>query len=51
MDADTVQLWRCYSGIAAFAASGAAMVAGSLLKPREPLVAVVEVPAAAGGES
>ena len=51
MDADTVQLWRCYSGIAAFAASGAAMVAGSLLKPKPALLATAELPAAAGGES
>jgi hypothetical protein len=51
MDADTVQLWRCYSGIGAFAAAGAAMVAGSLLKPKPALLAAAELPAAAGGQS
>jgi len=51
MDSDAVQLWRCYSGIAAFAAAGAAMVVGSLLKPKPPEVATVELPAPAGGES
>ncbi len=34
MQPDDVQLWRCYSGIAAFVATGAAMIVGSLLKPK-----------------
>lgn len=29
---DEVQLWRCYTGIAAFAATGVAMIVGSLVK-------------------
>jgi SSS family solute:Na+ symporter len=33
MDPDDVQLWRCYTGIAAFLATGVAMIVGSLLKP------------------
>jgi SSS family solute:Na+ symporter len=51
MDPDEVQLWRCYSGIAAFAAAAAAMVIGSLLKPKQAALAAVELPATAGGES
>jgi SSS family solute:Na+ symporter len=34
MPADEVQLWRCYSGIGAFVATGSAMVLFSLLKPQ-----------------
>ena len=41
-----------YSGIAAFAASAAAMIVGSLLKPPEPEDATVVLPAATkGGDS
>lgn len=34
MPPDEVQLWRCYSGMGTFAATAAAMVLFSLLKPR-----------------
>jgi hypothetical protein len=34
MSPDEVQLWRCYSGIGAFAATALAMVVFSLLKPQ-----------------
>lgn len=34
MPADEVQLWRCYSGIGTFVATGAAMLLFSLLKPQ-----------------
>ena len=34
MPPDEMQLWRCYSGIGAFLATGAAMVLFSLLKPQ-----------------
>ena len=33
MPAEDVQLWRCYTGIGTFAATAAAMVVFSLLKP------------------
>ena len=51
MPAEEVQLWRCYSGIAAFAATGLAMVIGSLLKPNRAEPAAGELPASTGGES
>ncbi len=51
MSADDVQLWRCYTGIAAFLATGAAMIVGSLLKPKQAQLAAVELPTIAGGES
>jgi solute:Na+ symporter, SSS family len=51
MPPEEVQLWRCYSGIAAFAATAAAMVVGSLLKPDRAKVAVEPLPANSGGES
>ncbi|MCX7425312.1 MAG: sodium:solute symporter family protein [Planctomycetia bacterium] len=33
MPPNDVQLWRCYTGIAAYAATAVAMIVGSLLKP------------------
>jgi SSS family solute:Na+ symporter len=48
MSAEDLQLWRNYSGIAAFLAAGVAMVVGSLLKPDQN---TQEALAAAGGES
>jgi solute:Na+ symporter, SSS family len=50
-----VQLWRCYTGIGAYAATGVAMIVGSLLKygcGRASTVSTVSSEqAAAGGES
>jgi SSS family solute:Na+ symporter len=45
-----LQSWRCYSGIAAFLGTGAAMIVGSLLKPTHARALAVESTAAAGGE-
>ena len=60
MSPHEVQLWRSYTGIAAYAAVGVAMVVGSLMKPNQPkqdwigrstVPQTLESPAAAGGES
>jgi len=45
-----LQLWRCYTGMAAFVAAGAAMIVGSLLKPAGAKPRTVEPAAGTGGE-
>ncbi len=55
MSPDEVQFWRWDWGIAAYLGAGAAMIAGSLLKPllkpQETTDVAAELPATAGGES
>ena len=48
-----MQLFRCYSGIAAFLATAVAMIVGSLLKPLKPerLSQPASCPPWRGGES
>lgn len=46
-----LQHWRSYAGIGAFLATAAAMIAGSLLKPRQAKLATVELPTMTGAES
>jgi solute:Na+ symporter, SSS family len=46
-----VQLWRCYTGIAAYATTAAAMVIGSLLKPKPAGLAPVGLQSPVAGES
>jgi SSS family solute:Na+ symporter len=47
--ANQIQLWRSYTGIAAFLAAGVAMVIGSLLKPTTASSESDESPGIAGG--
>jgi SSS family solute:Na+ symporter len=47
--ANQIQLWRSYTGIAAFLAAGVAMVIGSLLKPTTARSESDESPGIAGG--
>jgi SSS family solute:Na+ symporter len=47
--ANQIQLWRSYTGIAAFLAAGIAMVIGSLLKPTTASSESDESPGIAGG--
>ena len=51
MSLDALQLWRCYSGIGAFAATAAAMVVFSLLKPQTDPPWTAAVPVQGVGDS
>ena len=46
---DQIQLWRSYTGMGSFLASGVAMVVGSLLKPIRAEPEAVEPQGTAGG--
>jgi hypothetical protein len=47
--ADQIQLWRSYTGMASFLASGVAMVVGSLLKPTRANPETMSLQGTAGG--